>query len=58
MAQLIALAIAAYFFSKLFGSASKAGSAPEGSSTSFEQDLDDFIAMDIVSDGDLDGDFE
>ena len=52
MAQLIVLAIAAYFFSKLFGSAS------EESSRSFEQDCDDFIAMDIVSDGDLDGDFE
>ena len=58
MAQLIALAIAAYFFSKLFGSASEAGSASEGSSTSLEQDFDDFIAMDIISDGELDGDFE
>tara|TARA_Y100000385_G_scaffold147393_1_gene152982 strand:+ start:679 stop:834 length:156 start_codon:yes stop_codon:yes gene_type:complete len=50
MATFIAFAIAIYFCSKLFGTTSIA-------SNSFEEDLDDYIAMDIVSDGEFDGDF-
>ena len=52
MATLIAFGVAIYFCSKLFGTSSVANN------NSFNEDLDDFMAMDIVSDGELDGDFE
>lgn len=52
MATFIAFAIAIYFCTKLFGTTSIVNNK------SFDEDLDDFIAMDIVSDGELDGDFE
>ena len=52
MAELIALGIAVFIFCKLFPTTSV---TPE---RSFDQDVEDFIVMDVVCDGELDGDFE
>ena len=52
MATLIALGITAFLISKLFPATSVA------SSTSFNEDMEDYIVMDVVCDGELDGDFE
>ena len=51
MVQIIVWMIVLYVLCKLTGTSSTVGS------TSLDNDIDAFIAMDLVSDGEIDGDF-